>query len=149
MKPKLFAKVRCAAYLKKIKDGVHIILFNPDGTICENKHAHSPDCKAIAYAYDYKKGEFVEIADLSSFECECVEKVFRERIEEEFTGVVVGYTTVKVTGLLGTVWEENYNGDEFGHCFKEVKYAPKVAVVYFKNNCKRYVLLEDLQEIRN
>lgn len=142
--PKLFTKVKCVAYLKKHNDGVHIELFNPDGSGCAEKYVTSYDSQAIAIRYDAKTGKNIEIADLSDFDGSCVEKVYRKRVEEEFAGVIVGYKSVKVVGLIGTAWRDDDYGAEHGYCFKEVKYAPKVAVVYFKNNCKRYVLLDDL-----
>lgn len=144
---KLFVKVRCRAYMKKIKDGVFIVMYNPDGTVCQDKFMKSYNGKAVAYKTDYKKMEDGEIADLSEFCGESVEKVYRERTEETFTGVVVGYTTLKCKGLIGTDWNDSPYGGDFGYCFKNTTWAPKVAVVYFKNNCKRYVLPEDMEEL--
>jgi len=144
--PKLFSYVKCVAYLKKIRDGVHIILSNPDGSSCESNYACSPNCKAIAIRYDSEKGENVEIKDLSDFDGSCVKKVYRKRIETEFKGVVVGYTTVKMSGIIGTDWKESHYGEDYGYCYKQAVDVPKVAVVYFKNNCKRYVLLDDLEQ---
>lgn len=139
-KPKLFTKVKCAAYLKKIRDGVHIVLLNPDGSFRWGNTVDSLDCKATA------EKDGVVLKDLSDFDGDCVKKVYRERVEAEFTGVVVGYTSVKVSGLIGTIWEEPEYGQSYGCCFKQAVDVPKVAVVYFKNNCKRYVLLDDLEE---
>ena len=143
--PKLFTKVKCVAYMKKIKDGVHIVMYEPDGTETEGKDMKSYSGRAVAVKYDEKRGENVEIKDLSDFCGDSVKKVYRERCEEIFKGVVVGYTTIKIAGIIGTDWIcEDYGGH--GYCFKQVTDASKVAVVYFKNNCKRYVLLDDLQE---
>lgn len=144
---KLFVKVRCRAYMKKIKDGVFIVMYNPDGTVCQDKFMKSYNGKAVAYKTDYEKMEDGEIADLSEFCGESVEKVYRERTEETFTGVVVGYTTLKCKGQIGTGWNDSPYGCDFGYCFKNTTWAPKVAVVYFKNNCKRYVLPEDMEEL--
>ena len=144
---KLFVKVRCRAYMKKIKDGVCIVMYNPDGTVCTEKDMKSYHGKAVAIKTDYEKMEDVEVADLSEFCGESVEKVYRERAEETFTGVVVGYTTLKCKGRIGTDWNDNPYGGDFGYCFKDTTWAPKVAVVYFKNNCKRYVLLDDMEEL--
>ena len=138
--PKLFSMVKCKAYLKKESDGVYIELMNPDGSLRYEKTVDSLDCTAIA------KKEDVVIKDLSDFDGSCVKKVYRERVEAEFTGVVVGYTRVKVSGLIGTIWEEPEYFQSYGCCFKQAVDVPKVAVVYFKNNCKRYVLLDDLEE---
>ena len=150
-KPRLFSIVRCRAYLRKVKDGVYIQMFNPDGTFYDGRFMNQYDGKAIAYKTDYDSDDFEnrdeEIADLSEFCGQTVEKVYRERIEEDFTGCVVGYTTVKVKGVIGTDWNDNPYGGDFGHCFKRATVVPKVGVVYFKNNCKRYVLLDDMEEI--
>ena len=46
-------------------------------------------------------------------------------------------------GIIGT------DTDIYGErrfVFKDITDKPKVAVVFFKNNCKRYVLLEDIEE---
>ena len=149
MMNKLFVKVKCRAYMRKIKDGVYIQGFNPDGSMITNgRNRFNYGDKLIAYGKGPNWEEDfqdVELKDLSSCEGDSVTKKYRERIEEEFTGVVVGYTTVKCEGLLGTDWYDESYSDEFCFIFKETTYAPKVAVVYFKNNCKRYVLLDDLE----
>lgn len=150
---KLFERVHCKAYLKKVSDGVYIQLFNSDGTFCDKKYVESADCKAIAYKSTIGSDGLnreVELADLSEFCGESVEKIYRVRIAEEFDGFLVGCTRVKVTGRIGTDWDCIDYGDvyrEYGHCFKTVDEYPKVGVVYFKNNCKRYVLLEDMEII--
>mgnify|MGYP003316348516 CR=1 FL=1 len=151
---KLFERVHCKGYLKKVNDGVHIQIFNPDGTFCDAKTVDSADYKAIAYKEGVKPNGLsdpIEIKDLSEWDGDSVEKIYRERTEEEFDGFLVGVTRVKVSGRIGTDWEcVNYGfGDirEYGHCFKTIDEYPKVGVVYFKNNCKRYVLMEDMEII--
>lgn len=148
----IFQKVHCKGYLKSVHDGVYIQIFNPDGTFCDSKTVDSADCKAVAYRSTLKPNglnEVIEIADLSDWSGESVEKTYRERIAEEFDGFVVGYTRVKTKGRIGTDWGcINYGfGDirEYGHCFKTIDEYAKVGVVYFKNNCKRYVLVEDME----
>ena len=145
----IFQKVKCKAYMAKAHDTVRIQLFNADGTFCDTKTVDDYKAKAIAYKYDPDKHEEVEIKDLSEFDGGFVEKIYRERIEEDFCGVLVGFTRINVKGRIGTDWEcVNYGfGDirEYGHCFKTRDEYPKVGVVYFKNNCKRYVLMEDME----
>lgn len=142
----LFHKVKCRAYLKKVSDGVHIIISDPNGRVYEhNSVAISDFGKVKAEACRLTENFETEvIADLSNFEGETVEKTYRRRVEETFTGFIVGVTHVKVKGVIGTDWrsDEYY---EHGYCFKETTDQPKVAVVYFKNNCKRYVLLDDIE----
>lgn len=151
---KLFERVHCKGYLKKVNDGVYIQMFNPDGTFCDSKTVDSADAKAIAYKSTITSNGLnkdIEIADLSEWSGESVEKIYRVRVATEFDGFLVGCTRVKMTGRIGTDWEcVNYGfGDirEYGHCFKTIDEYPKVGVVYFKNNCKRYVLMEDMEII--
>ena len=145
MDNKLFVKVRCRAYMKMAKDGVFIVMYNPDGTVCEDRLMKSYNGKAVAMKRNFENGDDIEVEDLSEFCGQCVEKTYRERVEADFIGVVVGYTTIKANGLIGTDWNDSPYGGDFGYCFKNTTLAPKVAVVYFKNNCKRYVLLEDME----
>lgn len=148
---KLFEKVHCKAYMRKISDGVYIQLFNADGTFCDTNTVKDYNAKAIAYRLKINEqthlNEEEEIADLSEFCCQTVEKTYRERTECEFDGFLVGFTTIKCAGLIGTDWVDDSYYPEYGYCFKETTYAPKVGVVYFKNNCKRYVLPEDMEII--
>ena len=130
MDNKLFVKVRCRAYMKMAKDGVFIVMYNPDGTVCEDRLMKSYKGKAVAMKRNFENGDDIEVEDLSEFCGQCV---------------VVGYTTIKANGLMGTDWNDSTYGGDFGYCFKNTTWAPKVAVVYFKNNCKRYVLLEDME----
>jgi len=155
----LFKKVHCKAYLKKISDGVYIQFYNPDGSYYTDKCVFNYDIKAIAYKkYDENMmnddeeladfdGSFKELADLSEFDDSYVEKVYRERVECEFDGFVVGYTKVNTKGIIGTGWDSGEYVREHGYCWKQITERPKVAVVYFKNNIKRYVLLDDMEII--
>lgn len=147
---KLFTKVHCKAYLAKAYDTVRIQLFNADGSFCGQKYVEDYGCKAIAYRFDSEKNEEIEIKDLSEFDGDSAEKIYRERKECEFDGFVVGYTIINAKGRIGTVWDSIDYGDvyrEYGHCFKTITDRPKVAVVYFKNNIKRYVLPEDMEVV--
>lgn len=139
---KLFIKVKCKAYLRKVTDGVYIQYYNSDGTECFSKFVRDYKSKAIVY-----NGNGKEIADLSGFCGESVEKVYRERVAEDFVGFVVGYTKVDVKGIIGTDWESDPYTGEYGHCFKKITERQSVAVVYFTNNCKRYVPIDDIEEI--
>lgn len=145
---KLFDRVHCKGYMKVVKDGVRIQLYNADGSFCREKTVRDINSKAIAYKSDYDKWGRPcdsELADLSDFDGQSVEKTYRERVESSFDGVLVGITRVKVKGIIGTDWNVPPFGSEFGFCFKEITENPKVGVVYFKNNCKRYVLLDDIE----
>jgi hypothetical protein len=146
--PKLFTMVKCKAYLKKAHDGVYIGFEDEFGNPIMNKTVDSADAKAVAWKLNPDTLRQEKIKDLGDWCGDCVEKTYRERIEEEFTGCVVGYTKIKVKGRIGTDWEYDPYYGEYGHCFKEITECPKVAVVYFKNNAKRYVLPEDMEEVK-
>ena len=143
---KLFQKVKCRAYLKKETDGVHIVISYLNGQpYGHNSVAHFDVEKVKAEACRFTEDLETEvIADLSNFEGETVEKIYRKRVEENFAGFIVGFTRVNVKGVIGTDWHEDGYYDH-GYCFKNITEKPKVAVVYFKNNCKRYVLLDDIE----
>lgn len=140
----LFTRVRCDAYLKRVKDGVHIVQYNSDGTLNTDKITRGHSGKAIAYKMDDHYND-VEIADLSGYCGECVDKTYRQRVEDKFIGFVVGYTRINVKGIIGTQWADDPLFAKYGYCYKQITERPKVAVVYFKNNCKRYVLTEDME----
>ena len=142
-KNKLFVKVNCKAYLAKYHDGVYIQFYSDNGEYLNDRYIKTCKDKAVAIAYN-NSGE--EIKDLSEFCGESVEKVYRKRVEENFNGVVVGYTSIKVKGIIGTDWYDN-TYTEYGHCFKKTTEKVACAVVFFKNNCKRYVPLNDLEVI--
>lgn len=144
---KIFQKVRCKGYVKKVYDGVYIQFFYPDGKFCYDKAVTDYKARAVAYKVIPESSEPVEIKDLSEFDGNSVEKVWRKRVDADFTGVLVGFTTVNMSGYIGTDWETPDYSQEYGHCFKTVEKTAKVGVVYFKNNVKRYVLEEDMEVI--
>lgn len=135
---KLFSHVKCKAYMEKARDGVSI-------QMCDAGLDHPQTAKAVRY--NDETHEYDEIADLSGFDGSSVEKTYMQRVEAEFNGFVVGYRKLKVRGRIGTDWNDGPYGNEYGYCFKYVTDRPTVAVVYYKNNCKRYVLPEDMEEI--
>lgn len=144
---KIFQKVRCYGYVKKFYDGVYIQFFYPDGQFCFDKTVRDYKARAVAYKVVPESSEPVEIKDLSEFDGDSVEKVWRKRVDADFAGVLVGFTTVNMSGYIGTDWCDNIYGGEYGFCFKVVEKTAKVGVVYFKNNVKRYVLEEDMEVI--
>ena len=142
---KLFIKVKCKAYLKKVHDGIFIGFEDAYGNPILTKTVDNPDIKAFVWKLNPDTLINEKVKELDSWCGDSVEKIYRERIEEEFTGFIVGYTRINVKGRIGTDWEDHLYYEEYGYCFKEIDEYPKVAVVYFKNNCKRYVLPEDIE----
>lgn len=134
---KLFTKVHCKAYMKKTSDGVHIKIYDKSGNPTQNRRDWDS-------AFGYKNE--TQLADLSGWCGESVEKEYRERVEKSFNGFLVGYTRINIKGEIGTDLTYDFRGGENRIVFKEITEKPKVAVVFFKNNCKRYVLLDDLEE---
>lgn len=146
MKQKIFCKVKCKAYLKKSEDNTCIVMYDRHGMPIEGKTTRDPESKAFATWHIYKDGKWkTKESDDLGFEGNTVPKRYRDRVEEDFTGFLVGFTHIRTEGRIGTDWECDPYSGEFGHCIQcDVKY-PRVAVVYFKNNAKRYVLPEDME----
>lgn len=140
----IFTKVRCKAYMAEVCDGTHIVIYNGDGTICDKRVATTYNHKAIAYKFDPNTGKEVEV-DLSDFDGSSVEKTYRKRVECNFKGVLVGFVWLDVKGEIGTDWSsDEYH--EYGYCFRRITERPKVGLVYYGNNRKRFVLPEDMWE---
>jgi len=163
---KVFQKVHCKAYMKKFSDGVRLECVKRTAYQFAGKECFSEepakgsvwdvddDIRVTAVQDIYENGEWrtEKLADLSEFDGGSVEKRYRKRVEEEFDGFLVGITRVVTTGHIGTDYtEQHVHAGEFGnydayyhHLFKEPAYE-KVGVVYFRNNAKRYVLLDDME----
>lgn len=145
-RPQLFSRVKCCAYLREKKDGTYIEVRDKDGKVIYPNRVTEP-LSAYAVRFDPRLEKLEIIADLSNWDGESVKKIYRERTEADFTGVVVGYKRIDRSGYIGTDWETPPYGREYGHFFKEIDDRPEVAVVYFRNNNKRFVLPEDMEEI--
>ena len=164
---KIFHKVHCKAYLKKESDGIRLECWRKihytfagqeqwsEEPAKGNAWGKNEDIKVLAMQVVYENGKWEDkqIADLSSFEGESVEKVYRKRIEEEFDGFLVGFTNIIVTGRIGTNYDMrpyNMDGDleEIYHLTKETD-KKRVGVVYFKNNARRYEYPEDMERSEN
>lgn len=151
---KIFQKVHCNAYLKKYNDGIRLDCWDGNDDFMmpvQGSSWNHPIKKVVAMQTWYKDGKWneSEIADLSGFESESVDKQYRIRVEEEFDGFLVGITYIVTKGRIGTditmyPCDMDGNLEERYHLFK-VTDKEKVGVVYFKNNAKRYVLLDDMK----
>lgn len=144
---KLFSMVKCNGYMEKANDGVSIWMYDESGQMCKVCSAVS----AIAMRRNKDNGLLEDFEDLSEFSGQTVEKTYYKREEEEFIGCLVGYKRIVATGMIGT---DTYGicvgfGDEksVNCCIKKPKWNPKVGVVYYKNNAKRYVLAEDMEAL--
>ncbi len=146
---KIFRKVHCKAYLQKFSDGVHLECFEIEpesgAEIPTTLSRWSVDKNIKVTACRWEE----EIKDLSACEGEYVVKQYRRRVEEEFDGFLVGVTRITTSAKIGTDWSTDRFCDsytEYMHLFKQPN-TEKVAVVYFKNNVKRYVPLEDIKYV--
>lgn len=126
-----FRKVKCHSYLKKIKDGRHLI--------------PKVDSKGAIVSVDYF-GEGDDVPD----KCECVGeyeflKTYYKREEMDFEGVLVGTKTIITDGWLFA----DVAYDPFANDYIYVSKAPNTkivcGVVYYQNNRKRYVPLVDIE----
>lgn len=138
---KLFSMVKCHGYMEEAKDGITINLYDENGAPCGAESAVT----AVATRWGDGKREREEFADLSEFSGQTVEKTYYKRKEEEFIGCLVGYKRIVATGMIGTGTYENFGQKDVNCCIKKPKWNPKVGVVYYKNNAKRYVLEEDME----
>lgn len=130
---KLFDKVRCKGFYKKIRDGIWIHLdknsltaYKMNGALC---------------------GDAIE-----EEEVECVEKIYYEHRNRNFSGVIVGFIDLVVKGYL----DVNYcDAVDVGvgiiperiSVSKRPKEIVKCAIVYYADNRKHYVPLEDIESV--
>ena len=127
----LFKRYRCKAYMRKADDGARIEIRDPN-TLDLDK------AKIVLGTY-YEDGE-AKVKDLSSCEGETIPKSYYERKETEFEGFLVGTKKINVRGVIGT----DSDGDR-RFFFKDITEKEEVGIVYFRNNGKRYVLLDDME----
>jgi hypothetical protein len=125
----LFKKVQCTAFLKKVYDGKFIQVCNIDGYDCaEYADTNNPDL---------------------DLKCECdgslkFLKTYYEPKAREFMGIVVGIKKIIVTAYLTAETNYDYTGREYLRISREPEKIIECAVVYYRNNCKRYVPLENI-----
>lgn len=129
MKDILFKKVKCNAYLKKVYDGKFI-------------DVSQEDFKAI-YT-DYRNLDKLYTESTCEGDLDFL-KTYYEFKEKEFTGLVVGIKDVTVTAYLVADIGYQYSGKEYIYVRKEPKDIYKCAIVYYGNNRKRYVPLENIE----
>ncbi|MEG0365533.1 MAG: hypothetical protein RR585_01765, partial [Coprobacillus sp.] len=71
-------------------------------------------------------------------------KTYYERKDKSFTGFLVGYKDIVINGIVGV----DYNDNPYCECdyiYKQPLKVCKCAIIYFANNRKRYVPLEDIE----
>lgn len=128
MKDILFKKVKCNAFLKKASDGKFIELYR--------------DSLAADYI-DHKNPDF-------NLKCECdgsleFLKVYYEVKKRNFKGIVVGIKDIVTTAYLTVDTSYHYDGTEYIYPGKVPEKICKCAIVYYSNNRKSYVPLENIE----
>lgn len=131
MEAKLFDKVKCKGYYKKVHDGVYIQLDTKNLT-ADLMNSHSD--KVIEEEIDR------------------AEKRYYEHKDGNFSGVIVGFVDLVVTGWLDVIYDCGIDTG-FGtppdkyYISKFPKDVAECAIVYYANNLKHYTPIEDIVEI--
>jgi hypothetical protein len=119
----LFEKYRTTGFLKKAHDGVYVVPKDNETAVCVRK-----------------TGE-------EELRMPCsVDKTYYEYVKSEGTGVVVGFKDVVINGYIDVDFLEEFSrGSELHFDFQSrSKETVKCAIVYYANNKKHLVPLEDI-----
>lgn len=135
MEAQLFDKVRCKGFYKSYRDGLYIAL---------DKRNLTADLMNSHLATAYNSG-------LVESEVEQVEKTYYQHKDMNFAGVIVGFIDLKVVGYLEVMYEDAVDVGvgiipEKYYVAKLPKEVVRCAIVYYANNRKHYVPLEDIVE---
>lgn len=118
----LFKKVKCSGLLKKVYDGKYICK-DEDG----NCFYSTSDGKKTPVPEDDYDGSLNFL------------KTYYKRVKHNFSGVVVGFKDVVVTGYLYVETNYAFDGREYTKVGKEAKETERCAIVYYSNNRKHMV----------
>lgn len=136
----LFKRVDCKSYYKKIKDG-RFIYFIPE-------RDSERECDEYYYCGLDENG--------IPFEKECNAdgardflKTYYQKTEKPFRGIVVGVISLLIKAYLVAEYQEDpYSGRGFTQISREPEEMATVAIVYYGNNRKRFVSIEDLEVMK-
>ena len=130
---KLFDKVKCKGFYSKVHDGTYIFLDTQNLKAAHmNSNAINTDC-------------------LVEEDVDRVEKIYYKHVNQNFCGVIVGFTNLVVTGYLDVIYNDAADvrvgiiPEQF-FVRKNPKRVVKCAIVYYANNKKHYVPLEDIEK---
>lgn len=125
----LFKKVKCSSFLKKVWDGKFIQVYKGEldsASYCDSNDPENEIESDCCGEYDFLK-------------------TYYEKKQRNFTGFVVGIKDIVVTGYLVADTDScPYNGEHL-KIYKHPKEIIKCAIVYYGNNRKRYVPLENIE----
>lgn len=131
---KLFGKYKCKGFYKKAHDGVFIAL---------DKENHKATWMNVSLwnVNDSIIAEDIEVA----------EKKYYEYVSQNFTGVVVGFIDLVVEGYLDVNYEDAFDTGvgmmpEKFFVSKRPKKITPCAIVYYANNKKHYVPIDNIQD---
>ncbi len=124
----MFKEVLCAGYMKKINDGVFIC------------------CDGSTYYYENKDTK----TEIPSYDIggPGVIKTYRELVNKDFVGVIVGFSMIKTEAELYLDIEDTYDGREVFVVKRNDKEMIKCAKVYYGCNKSRFVPLDAIKEVR-
>jgi hypothetical protein len=125
----LFKEVQCTAFLKKVYDGKFILIHKGDIDEAVYCDSNNPDLEIMSECcgdHDFLK-------------------TYYEVKERLFTGFAVGTKNIVVTAWLVADTNSDYSGREYLRISRDPESVVKCAVVYYRNNYKRYVPLENIK----
>ena len=133
---KIFGKYWCKGFYKKVHDGVCVAL----------------DKKNLRADWINTKLWDQECEGVVEKDIETAEKTYFEYVSQNFTGVVVGFVDLIVEGYLDVNYEDAIDTGlgtipERFYVSKRAKTVIPCAIVYYSNNKKHYVPVDDLEEI--
>lgn len=134
MNMNLFVKVKCKGFYKSFQDRRWLYL---------NKKTLTADAMDNNLADGSNDGTVEK-------NVEYIEKTYFKHVDKNFIGVIVGYKDIVVKGYLDAVYQDECDVGvgvipEAFYVTKRAKETVKCAVVYYANNMKHYVPLEDLE----
>lgn len=130
--PKLFDKCKCKGFYKKVHDGIYIQL----------------DSKNLTA--DLMNSNIQ--GELAEEDIDCAEKRYYEHKDSNFSGVIVGFVDLVVVGYLDVIYQDECDVGvgiipEKYYISKRPKEVVKCAIVYYANNLKHFVPIDDIVEI--
>lgn len=130
---KVFDRVKCKGFYKKVWDGIWIGLDKNNLTASK---MNSNLC-----------GDAIEEDDV-----DCVEKTYYEHVNRNFSGVIVGFKDLVVKGYLDVILQDEVDvgvgviPQKF-YVDKRPKDIVKCAIVYYADNKKHFVPLDDIVQV--
>lgn len=130
---KLFDKVKCKGFYKKVSDGIWV---------------HLDKSTLTAYAMNTNLVDTDNDGTMEA-DIDCVEKTYYEHRKGNFTGVIVGFKDLVVKGYLDVIYQDECDVGigvipEKFYVEKRAKEVVKCAIVYYADNKKHFVPIEDI-----